>query len=55
VGKIESSEIGFFFGDGASIEFGIPSIRQVTQQFAKHVYQNGGQEKDLCCWKQLIQ
>jgi hypothetical protein len=32
--------IGFFFGAGASIEFGIPSMKQLTDSFSEKIQQN---------------
>jgi predicted CopG family antitoxin len=32
--------IGFFFGAGASIEFGIPSMKQLTDSFSERIQQN---------------
>lgn len=37
---INPNHIGFFFGAGASIEFGIPSMKQLTESFAQTLQQN---------------
>jgi hypothetical protein len=34
---MDADTIGFFFGAGASIEFGIPSMKQMTRDFAKQI------------------
>ena len=31
------SKLGFFFGAGASIEFGIPSLKVMTKEFYEHI------------------
>jgi SIR2-like domain len=38
---INPDTIGFFFGAGASIEFGIPSMKQMTKSFAEKIRSRG--------------
>lgn len=44
-GSINADRIGFFFGAGSSIEFGIPSMKQMTTTFAKKMRSKVGQKK----------
>jgi hypothetical protein len=39
--SIDGDKIGFFFGAGASIEFGIPSMKQITTNFGKIMNEEG--------------
>ena len=36
-GPINTDRIGFFFGAGSSIEFGIHSMKQMTSSFAGEI------------------
>jgi NAD-dependent SIR2 family protein deacetylase len=42
-----ADRIGFFFGAGASIEFGIPSMKQMTATFAKDISNEEGENKEM--------
>ena len=37
MGIHDGSKLGFFFGAGASIEFGIPSLKAMTKEFYEHI------------------
>ncbi len=38
--------IGFFFGAGASIEFGIPSMKEMTTSFATRIWNKASLSKE---------
>ena len=42
---INGKRIGFFFGAGASIEFGIPSMKKITDCFHSEINSNGEDEE----------
>jgi SIR2-like domain len=44
--SIDADRIGFFFGAGASIEFGIPSMKQMTTAFANKIRNKGGKNEE---------
>ena len=43
---IDADKIGFFFGAGASIEFGIPSVKQITTNFANEIINKESDSKE---------
>jgi hypothetical protein len=43
---VDTEKIGFFFGAGASIEFGIPSMKQITTNFANEIIDKEGNSKE---------
>jgi NAD-dependent SIR2 family protein deacetylase len=42
---IGGNRIGFFFGAGASSEFGIPSMKKITESFYKEINSDGNDEE----------
>ena len=42
---VDSGNILFFFGAGASAEFGIPSMRKMAEDFKNKIRQQKSQEK----------
>jgi hypothetical protein len=45
---IPSDKIGFFFGAGASVEFGVPTMKQMTEEYAEQI------SKDVSISRQLF-
>ena len=43
---VDARRIGFFLGAGASIEFGIPSMKRMTTSFARKIRNNAGRNKE---------
>ena len=45
---VHPDRIGYFFGAGASVEFGIPSMKKITSDFASEINVEGAEdEKNL--------
>jgi hypothetical protein len=47
--------MGFFFGAGASIEFGIPSLAQITSSFAIEIGRKGVGKEEKMVFDQVYQ
>lgn len=43
---VHPHRIGFFFGAGASVEFGIPSMRKITSTFSAKINEEGAGEEE---------